>query len=420
MPKRHTRLSKPFRIGILALALSLAAMTILGTGCGNSSSSGNTTSGTTGGHDFDGGTPANLTETEACAAYVISVCERRNECLGTTESCIDAVAYCPDLLFAEGSTRSASSTWQCAKTMRTRSCEDVVTGRIPDCVEAGNRAVGESCIAAAQCTSLQCTGSPLECGRCIEKRKHGEACSATAACVPGLICTSEGICAEPSRENLEDRLAQAPHSIDETCVGTERCIEGSYCRLVDGSAVGRCSPEVPLDEQCESTSACIPTTYCSIESMRCRALPSIGARCGNDVSLNVLIWCDATSYCNDETERCTPLPTMNEPCATNEQLGNVPSLCDTSSYCDLSREPPTCAALGGAGQACEGETCMAGLTCACKDTGCASRACSRLRNFGESCTAEGDRCPPNVSSCVDGVCQPNAAQGLFAKLCTPS
>jgi hypothetical protein len=420
MPKRRTRLSKLFRIGFSTFALGFAGTVILGTGCGDPSTSHDTTPNPTDTSHADASAPPDLTETEACAAYVLSVCERRNECLGTTDNCLDSIAYCPDLLFAEGSTRSANSTWQCAQVMRSRSCEDVVTGRTADCVSAGTRALGESCIAAAQCDSLQCSGSPLECGRCIARRKHGESCSLALPCVPGLVCGSAGTCVEPSRENLDEKLARAPRALGESCVGTERCVEGTYCKLEGESAVGRCAPEVPLDTECDSTAACGPTAYCSIESMKCRVLPSVGARCGNDISLNVLIWCDAASYCNDETERCTALPSTNEPCATNEQLDEIPTLCDATNYCDQTREPPTCVALEGPGRPCEAGSCRAELTCACEDAACASRTCVRFRGFGESCSDVGDRCPPNISNCVDGRCRPNPSQGLFARMCAPA
>jgi hypothetical protein len=394
---------------------------VLGAGCSNGSSSK-----PSGNHETtysynlsDASVPENVTETAACAHYVIASCVRRNECLGTVDDCFAQVAYCPDAVFSLGSTRNPQTTWACAEALRVRSCEDLVVSRNPDCVTKGTRKTGESCIVAAQCESLTCSGSPVSCGTCIERQDINEPCAADAPCSAGLLCDSaSGKCIAPDPTTLKAFLTNAPLKLGAPCDGGSKCEDTAYCAIDDGQTSGVCSPRKALTENCHASRECAKGSYCAIESIRCAPTPSEGGHCGTDFELNASVWCDDSTYCNDETVTCTKLPEAEAPCATNLQLNNVPALCAKGTYCDSSLTPPTCKALAGAGTPClDNTTCAPELSCLCDDATCNSRSCAKFREFGESCTDPGDRCLVQVGSCLDGLCQPSSTQELFTYAC---
>jgi hypothetical protein len=256
----------------------------------------------------------------------------------------------------------------------------------------------------------------VSCGVCVERSGAGDACTVSNTCSEGLVCY-DARCVEPDATLLAELLASAPIELADACTSTSTCVDGAYCALTDGATTGTCAPRLTEDTLCNASESCAHGTYCSIDSLKCRALPTVGQACGSDRVLNVGMWCDATSYCSDETGQCTPLPAAGSPCATNLQLGNVPVLCDGASYCDSTLETPTCKALLSAGASCTAETCVPGLSCLCDDAVCTTKSCGVRRAFGESCTAPGEHCLSKLGSCTDGVCVAGGSQNLFALTC---
>jgi hypothetical protein len=421
MASKRTLNARLFRITSI-LTMTAGGLFVFGVGCTNDASSSKQSENAGGTYVYDineAAVPANVTATAACARYVIANCLRRNECLGSSDDCNAAVAYCPDALFSDGSTRNPSTTWACADALRSRACEDLVVGRNPDCVTSGTRKTGESCIGAAQCASLACTGSPATCGVCVERRSKDQTCAVDAPCQAGLLCDSVSTtCIEPDAATLNALLTRVPLKLGEPCDGNSLCTDGTYCALAEGQTVGTCTTRLAIGVNCDVSEACVAGSYCAIESIRCVEVPTAGKRCGNDNKLNVSMWCDENSYCDDKTVQCTPLPTAELPCGTNLQLGNVPALCATGTYCDSLLTPPTCKTLANAGTSCtNSETCAPDLSCLCDDAACTKKSCGVLRQFGESCSTVGEHCMVQIGGCVEGICQPNESQGLFTSLC---
>src|SRR6188768_2746583 len=77
-----------------------------------------TAGGTVGASGASGGSAGLLlgdSPTEACIAYVLAQCLRRQECQGDpSQSCFLNASACPDLMFSNGSTRTVSSLKACA------------------------------------------------------------------------------------------------------------------------------------------------------------------------------------------------------------------------------------------------------------------------------------------------------------------
>mgnify|MGYP001551588198 CR=1 FL=1 len=160
-----------------------------GSGSGGASSSaggGSSTGGSGGGAEL----PDSLLG--ACRAYVMAQCLRREECAGTTTNrCVEtADAYCPDLLFSEGSTRTLQGTLDCVDHWKDFACEDALVYRLPDCVTPGTKQTGEPCLYPSQCASQECSGTRSSCGVCLELAESGGSCSESLVCPPGEECAA--------------------------------------------------------------------------------------------------------------------------------------------------------------------------------------------------------------------------------------
>ncbi len=138
-----------------------------------------------------GGAAAALDPTLACIEYMRGLCARTSRCYGegaAFEECMLSARFCPDVMYAPGSTRTVEGTWACAEGWRDLACDALPS--YPPCATPGTRADGEPCIAAMQCASLACSAYGDACGVCSHLAADGEACDEAAGtrCDEGLYC----------------------------------------------------------------------------------------------------------------------------------------------------------------------------------------------------------------------------------------
>jgi hypothetical protein len=321
-----------------------------------------------------------LDPTVACIEYLRGLCERSARCYGggeptAFEQCMSNAQFCPDVMFAPGSTRSVEGTWACADDWRELAC-DAVPSR-PACAKPGTRAAGEPCIASMQCASVLCTAYGDTCGVCATIVGPGEPCDeATAtACDDDYYCSSETHVCTPASSGAEP---SSPIPLGEECeLGTSSC--GSNDCRADGEGVYRCAPYPTLGQDCSEPKTCaFGDSYCDISQL-CTAFPAVGESCGVDAFTGTARWCAADADC----------------------VGEAP-------------EPRICQARPGPGEACTSR-CTEGRLCQCDDSACETRTCTRWRYPGESCEVPGDRCL--AGRCNAGVCRAGAERGLFDSVC---
>lgn len=326
--------------------------------------------------DADAGATAALDPTLACIEYMRGLCERSARCDGipsTIEPCMSNARFCPDVMFAPGSTRTVEGTLACADEWRELPCDAVPSH--PTCATPGTRAAGEPCIASMQCASHSCSTYGDTCGVCSQIAGEAEACDLAAGidCDEGLYCS----------EDPQVCVALPPASRASTLALGEECdprLSECYpndCRR-DTSDVYRCTPYPTLGQDCTVPLTCaFGDSYCDISGV-CLAFPAVGAACGVDGFTGDGRWCGADGYCDD------------------------------------TAEPRVCRALAAPGEACV-TGCVSGYRCECDTAECLERHCSRQRYPGESCDEPGDRCL--VGRCEAGTCQAYEAQGLYASAC---
>jgi len=361
------------------------------TGNGNAGTAGSSSAGTaSGGVTFagtsSGGNPATSgaanggsagaignSVADACVAYAVALCERRNECNATPQNnanCLSTSFSCPDVVNSTGSTRSVAVLQACAVAYRTFSCDDLAAGKLPDCVTPGTLARGAPCKYPSQCSTLDCkTGAGLPCGVCALMVGEGESCGAADVdCLPEMHCEG-GTCVKlPS---------QGPAALP-----------GQSC-------VGR---------------ACVPDYYCEPQSQLCTPEPSAGMSCET-------LACASSAYCAPDTQQCQPLPGKDEPCG----LGGY---CAHDLACDTSKMPPLCTPLLGPGADCTGlgnSACQSELRCLCPygtppGMPCAKSSCYSVRLGGQACDDITSQCHP-AFTCTAGKCVPKDSQGLLPMDC---
>ena len=347
-------------------------------GAGAATAGAGTAGGTVGAAGASGGSAGLLlgdSPTEACVAYVLAQCQRRQECDGDpSQSCFLNASACPDLMFSNGSTRTVSSLKACAAEFATYSCDQLNLGFFPDCSSAGTRAPGQACAFNSQCASLSCDLASTECGQCTSLGDLDADCSAAGiTCKPGLFCDrSTKRCATYVYTSPDDpRFAKGM-----ACTPRTGCNAGLYC-----AANGVCALKPTLGMSCLDAPACGDDSYCALADNFCTALPGFGAPCGVG-------------------------------------LGGD-SVCPTGAACWSFDTSSTCMPLGGSGTTCErDEHCQAGLSCACADetTNCAKRSCMTLGLTNAVCGVAGAGCHPSFT-CTAGKCQPRASRGLFDTAC---
>ncbi|WP_157070289.1 hypothetical protein [Sandaracinus amylolyticus] len=226
----------------------------------------------------------------------------------------------------------------CLEAIETASCRVAPQTLIPELIACqrpfvGLVEIGGACdpTSASECApGLYCRSVDGGCGgACEALPRRGEPCSGMRPCADGTICVVE-----------EDGAWCRAWSLDAAAA----CGEGERCAAVDGvehaCIEGRCAP-VPV--------------------------VAVGERCQSGVAR-----CGADAWCAGET------------CTARAALGDVcePGLpCVEGLRCDTDAEPPRCAPLGVAGDACDG------------DHECAAESpyCADLDGDGvEHCSADAD------------------------------
>lgn len=360
------------------------------TGGGAGSGTGGTSSGS--GGDSSGGGTGGGAEVEvpdsllgACRAYVMAQCLRREECAGTTSNrCAEtADAYCPDLLFSEGSTRTLEGVLDCAAEWKTFSCDNALVYKLPDCVTPGTRQVGETCVYPSQCATQECSGNGTSCGVCLELAEPGGACSDTLICPPGEDCAS-GSCAP-----------REPYSGEPAPV---KLGEGEYCIAGD----------------CEKGLTCVSND--ARTDNVCRPVPEAGDDCyllyfgvGNDGQV-CSEWEDTGVYCDATELKCLAAPAAGEPCGVRD-VGSTP-VCAAGSYCNASG---ICEEPKGPGEPCLYSPAL-GQICADSVCDALDSLCKETRKLGESCGAVDQTCEEHTL-CEDDVCVADDTLEDFSTFC---
>jgi len=365
--------------GASARANMAGAATAGAATAGSATAGADAAGGTVGASGASGGSAGLLlgdSPTEACIAYVVAQCLRRQECQGdpsSIQSCLLNASACPDLMFSNGSTRTVSSLKACTAEFATYSCEQLNLGFVPDCTSAGTRAPGQACAFNSQCASLSCD-RPNQCGQCASLGELDADCSGVGmACKPGLSC---------------DR-------------STKRCATYVYTSPDD--------PRFAKGMACTPQTGCNAGLYCAATGV-CALKPTVGTSCADAPS------CGDDSYCALADNFCTALPGFGAPCGMGT---GGDSFCPSGAACWLFDTSWTCMPLGGSGTTCQlEEQCQAGLSCACADgtSDCAKRSCVTLGLTNAVCGVAGAACHPSFT-CTAGKCQPRASQGLFDAAC---
>ena len=345
------------------------------------------TSGASGG-GASGGDDGTTTraELEACLYFVRAVCNKVFfECNGapnSTSPCPPSTdSTCPDRYFLPGSTADVKTLIACANDWTLASCDDIKSGRRPDCLPRGLEDDGAACVFGAQCASGYCAastnpdGSP-GCGACVPLAKEGEDCSSGKVhCFEGLVCQG-GTCVPGPAFGLSPG---AP------CDRLGSCASGYYCLELTGDA-----------------------------APRCQLAPAVGEACPLDTP-----YCDGN--CNTDG-LCVAAPRKGAPCALG---GSDAHICELGLRCDLGAAGgPTCVPPLPLGAACtplnadfSSGGCEKGALCHCDDTACESGTCVKRRDLGDSCGGAHDVCIAGTR-CESGLCESAGPQGLFTLWCT--
>ncbi len=349
-----------------------------GAGTGGSSSGG---AGTGGGIKLPDGP---LSKRAACRAYVQAQCERRAECSNDpTRDCTwSAIDMCPDLLFSEGSQRTAEQVVECAEEWLTFDCNSVLLDKLPSCAIPGTLELGGWCIHPSQCASGACNGSTNVCGQCIPVVASGGACDDFSACPDGEICES-GQCVSFVPVVLESNTGAEG---DPCYRNHPNCQSGLTCVSDDARSTTICRPNPIEGASCyyafttEDTRTCDSNgeTYCGPDLL-CHAAPTQGQLCV--VASSAQNVCGSGLFCSADTATCEPVPGWGEPCGTVGASGGSPG-----------------------GQICAGSLCDAGI-------------CKEIREEGESCAEANTRCADGTE-CADGVCRATDQLALYGQLCT--
>jgi hypothetical protein len=229
--------------------------------------------------------------------------------------------------------------------------EEVCVGGSPTrvCIEPTLRCVeGQPCPAGTYCDAGTCSAAAVA----------GEPCSPGGRCAPGAYCSADGAC-RPSIERFGSCSPDYP---------PEQCVAGTACRLDDQAKLSCLAPGDAFI--CTSDADCRPDSFCGFGST-CRPFLSLG----------------------------------QTPCYSATTPGLLQ--CGTGLYCRKDGSPGgVCAALPGAGAACQTATGRLGTSAACAPgTACVARVCRLLSNYGEDCSkvacASGLAC---VTGASNGAC----------------
>lgn len=277
---------------------------------------------------------------EACWEYGQQVCGLLERCSGLAQpSCLQRwLLECPDELFSDGSTASVEGVQACAAQWSGWSCDELVAGRTPSCLTAGEKSLGESCAFASQCESGSCS-AVNGCGECQARPAPGEPCTRDSCpvgqgclaevcetapsllpragvgepcnpfklCGPNTVCYS-GVCStqpqlgEPCVRDLgcadgycDEGVCVPPAAVDESC-RVIPCAKGLDC-VSPRVGLRVCRP-LPPNPECRDDSSCAPGDTCYFGT--CVRVVEFGAPCDAG---NI---CFELAVCVDGTCRARP------------------------------------------------------------------------------------------------------------------
>lgn len=355
-------------------------------------------------------------KTEACIAYAVATCERHAECRNeSTAGCLAASANCPDLVFSDGSTRTAAAVKACALDFKKFPCERLQNGELPACVTPGTRKTAQPCSFASQCESLECKGSG-SCGVCANPGKEDDSCAGPAdGCALGLYCTdSKSMCELLPGSTL-------PSKYDgKSCVVNADCGSAGYCP----SATHTCARMPSAGMSCAESLDCDAFAYCGSSTRTCRAFQAEGDPCGSDAAAIANPYCQTgvgivCNYSTKTSGTCLKIPSLGDPCTLDENGAPV-SECAGGAHCDKALSPAKCVAAKSLGATCtDANECGPDRDCDCPGGGesCGAKVCVEWRLAGESCGGPSSLCHPGFN-CVSSVCEPVDTRNYFALACS--
>ncbi len=352
---------------------------------------------------------------EACIAYALAVCTRRDECRGQSgATCITATLGCPDLTFSPGATRTVEGLQACAKTYATLPCDQVGSDTLPPCVTPGTRARGEKCTYASQCASLSCSGDS-ECRLCGVLGRVGDSCAEDdVECVTGTTCNIDTVKCE-----VTTPVVLPMSGPNEACDLDGFCVQDYYCKP-NGTGRGTCAALPKANEAC-TDSRCYVGNYCAADYV-CQAVPGLNEACGRDAFGNLS--CGNDTICHVAPDNmsgtCRAPPTAGEPCVVSP-ANPTGGFCPSPLHCDHSTTPALCKPPGKGGDQCLSvNDCSGVATCECPDrlVSCEVKHCVELRFANQTCTAPSTRCH-SAFECTAGVCKPLTLRGDFTQACEP-
>jgi hypothetical protein len=298
--------------------LTLAALILAPTACGNGSStttgtSSHTTStagtggtGGTGGAAGTGGTTGTggaTTPQKACAEQAQALCALRETCspgfdvkksFGTSAVCEGRLAQvCVNGLDAMGTGNSPAHVEACAAAYPGEACVDLGDNNpVAACVPpAGTLATGAACGAAAQCASTYCAVAQYQvCGTCQPLPVVGAACQIQADCGRDLACATPngataGTCAAFVAAGGACLGGQSPCQSGLACVGDDPAtMTMGTCQAQGTTAGAACDASRNTAPNCDASFGvtCIPTAKGSpIGTCQATKLVAAGAACGN-------------------------------------------------------------------------------------------------------------------------------------------
>ena len=347
-----------------------------------------------------------------CEVYARGACSMFERCTpdsiaayGSAERCQQQLSrVCVDNLRQPDVLGSGAGAARCGELLAAIDCNDLFNQELPlGCQPAsGRRSEGVSCSIGAQCASARCAKDSLRStqGTCRERVLEGAQCIAHGDCVPGLVCTTRGVCGALAQ------LGQA-------------CSESELCRAPFWCAKGRCVDQLPNDPPgacarfgsalCSRLSACslrlIETVYGDRQTCELRtatsclegfAIPdAISSADGvadcasalNETSCHALLQNGLPSGC-----RYAPGPRPEAAsCSADGQCASTRCARAAGARCGV------CAPLGALEQACLLDSdCLAGLVCS------SARTCRAPAALGAACDANRPCAVPHV--CASAVC----------------
>jgi hypothetical protein len=286
------------------------------------------------------------------------------------------------------------------------------------CIAPASKGNYELCLDSAECINGSCWGTPTwparclctdnsgctggtvcnlgpwgfdDNGLCIAPRAHGQSCSATSECQPGLSCQN-GTCIAPASKGNNELCLDSAECINGSCWGTPTwparclctdnsgCTGGTVCNLgpwgFDDN--GLCMAPRALGQSCAATSECQGGLTCA------------GGLCIAPASKVNQQLCTDTAECINGV--CWGTPTWPARCLCTDNNG-----CTGGSVCKLgdwgiTPESGFCIAPRGVGQGCWATSeCAGGL--ACQGGVCVQPA---SKHNWQGCTSN--------SECIQGEC----------------